>query len=122
MNDKKLHAFIPRMANKLKLDRGLHYKICAIAFTKRNNFLGIEMNNFRLGLSNRPGAGNHAEANLIKKYGRRIDKIYIMRVGNACDSLPIHPCENCAKLAEKYGIKIIPMHEQISNIDEFIKK
>lgn len=122
MTTKKLTALIPRMANKVKIDRGLHYRICAIAFTKRNNLLGIEMNNFRNGLSNRPGAGSHAEATLIKKYGKRIDKIYVMRVGNACDALPIHPCENCSKLAEKYNIKIIPMHEVIDNINEFIKK
>jgi deoxycytidylate deaminase len=38
------------------------------------------------------------------------------------DPLPIHPCENCAKVAAKYGIKIIPMHEEIEDLHKYIKK
>jgi hypothetical protein len=121
-NNNTLTALIPRMANKLKEDRGLTYRICAVAFTKRNNVLGLAMNSFRDHLSTRKGAGSHAEAKLIKKYGKRIDRIYILRVGNACDPLPIHPCANCSKLAEKYGIRIIPLHEEFTNLTEYIKK
>lgn len=118
-----LTALVPRMANKLRPDRGPTYRICAIAFSKKNNLLGISMNGFndRGGQSARKGAGKHAEAELIKKFGRRIEKIYILRVGNSVDPLPIHPCENCAKLAIKYGIKIIPLHEIIENLEEYIK-
>lgn len=124
MTVKTLYAVIPRMANKLKADRGPTYRICAIAFTKKNNFLGISMNSFndRGGKSGRRGSGKHAEAELIKKFGKRIDKIYILRVGHGIDPLPIHPCENCSKLAAKYDIKIIPLHEIIENLHEFIKK
>lgn len=124
MTVKSLTAMIPRMANKLKLDRGPTYRICAIAFSKKNNLLGISMNSFndRGGQSSRKGAGRHAEAELIKKFGLRIDKIYILRVGNSIDPLPIHPCANCAKLAKKYKIKIIPLHEVIDNLPEYIKK
>ena len=117
-----LHALIPRMANKLKIDRNLTYRICAVAFSRKNNLLGIQMNGHRFSMSHRRGAGLHAEAELIKKFGRRIDRIYILRVGNAIDPLPIHPCENCAKMAAKYGIKIIPLHEEISDIENYIKK
>lgn len=124
MTINRLTAMVPRMANKLKPNRGPTYRICAIAFSKKNNLLGISMNRFNDsgGQSSRKGAGKHAEAELIKKFRQRIDKIYILRVGNSCDPLPIHPCENCAKLAEKYGIKIIPLHEVINNLHNFIVK
>jgi deoxycytidylate deaminase len=122
ISNKRLSALIPRLANKLKLDRGMSYRICAAAYSKRGNLLGTEMNGYRDHLSSRKGAGKHAEASIIKKYGKQIDTIYILRVGRACDVLPIHPCENCAKLAKKYGIKIIPIHEEIDNPSDFVKK
>jgi hypothetical protein len=112
---------IPRMVNKLREDRNLTYRICAIAFDKKNDFLGMQMNGHRESLSNRRGAGLHAEAELMKRYGKLIDKIYILRVGNSYDALPIHPCENCAKIAAKLGIKIIPLHEEIENLTDLIK-
>lgn len=122
MTVKTLHPLIERMANKLKVDRNLTYRICAIAFSKRNNLLGIQMNGHRFSMSHRRGAGLHAEAELIRRFGRQIDRIYILRVGNAIDPLPIHPCENCAKIAAKYGIKIIPLHEEIEHLDNYIRK
>jgi hypothetical protein len=123
MTAKALASYIPRMANKIKdNNKSLKYKICAIAFSKRNNLLGIEMNGHRPFESVRRGGGDHAETKLIKKFGRRIDRIYIMRVGKTCDALPIHACENCSKVADKYGIKIIPLHEQFEDLNEFIKK
>lgn len=121
MTVRALYALLPRMARKVQPDRNLTYRICALAFSKRNNLLGIQMNGHRFAMSQRRGAGLHAEAELIKKFGRKISKIYILRIGNAGDALPIHPCENCAKIAAKYGIKIIPLHEEIPNLNEFVK-
>ena len=119
--NKKFRSMIPRMVNKLREDRNLTYRICAIAFDKKNDMLGLQMNGHRESLSNRKGAGLHAEAELMKRYGKTIDKIYILRVGNSYDALPIHPCENCAKIAAKLGIKIIPLHEEIENLTDLIK-
>ena len=112
MNDKVCMNYFTRMRNKAKVSHG-KYKIIAIAFTNKGNFLGISMNGFREGLSNRKGAGAHAETKLIRKFGKRIDKIYIIRFGMKLDILPIHPCENCAKVAEKYGIKIISLSNEM---------
>lgn len=117
-----LTSYVPRMANKLRDDKNLTYKICALAFSKKNNLLGIAMNGHRPFPAVRRGMGLHAETELIKKFGRRIDRIYILRVGNDLDPLPIHPCENCAKVAAKYGIKIIPLHEEIEDLHKYIKK
>ena len=58
----------------------------------------------------------------IKQFGKKIDKIYILRVGNSLDPLPIHPCANCAKVAAKMGIRIICLHEEIENLENYIRK
>lgn len=108
-----LIALVPRLAKKAFLNSSMTYRICAIAFTKRGNLVGIQMNGHRVSRSKRRGDGLHAEAELIRKFGRRISTIYILRVGNAGDPLPIHPCENCAKIAAKLGIRIIPLHEEL---------
>ena len=100
-----LIALVPRLAKKAFLNSSMTYRVCAIAFTKRGNIVGIQMNGHRVSRSKRRGDGLHAEAELIRKFGRRISTIYILRVGNAGDPLPIHPCENCSKIAAKLGIK-----------------
>lgn len=111
------YNIVPRMKRKLKPNKeNLKYRIAAIAFTKKGNFIDIRYNNFRSGLSNRKGAGLHAEQDLIHRYGNQIDTIYILRVGKTGDYLPIHPCEVCKSIAEKRGIKIIPLHEKIDLI------
>ena len=66
---------------------------------KKNDVLGLQMNGHRESLSNRKGAGLHAEAELMK-YGKAIDKIYILRVGNSYDALPFILAKNCAKFAK----------------------
>ncbi len=114
------YEVVPRMKRKLKPDKvNIKYRIAAIAFTKKGNFIDIRYNNFREGLSNRKGAGLHAEQDLIHRYGKRIHTIYILRVGKSGDYLPIHPCEVCKSIAEKQGIKIIPLHEEFNLIQNF---
>ena len=112
MSEKLNVNYITRMRNKAKFSRG-KYRVIAIAFTKNGNFLGISMNSFRNGLSNRKGSGDHAETKLMRKFGKRIDKIYIMRFGARLSPLPIEPCQNCSKVADKYGIKIISLSNEM---------
>lgn len=93
--------------------------IAAAAFSKKNNLLGIASNNPNKNFPiSKKGTGIHAEAALIKKYKRSIDKIYIVRVGRGTAPRPIEPCQNCAKLAKKYGIKIINLHEEYDLITD----
>ena len=113
MNLKNFSIYINRMANKARVDRGMKYRVIAIAFTKKGNYLGISMNGYRLGLSNSKGSGDHAEMKLIKQFGKKIDKIFIMRFGKSMSVLPIHPCDNCSNVAKKLGIKIISIHEEL---------
>lgn len=121
MSPKSLASYVPFMAKKVEPDRGLTYRIIAFAVSKKGNILGFKTNGHRFAMSHRRGAGLHAEAELIKLYGKKIDKIYLLRLGNALDPLPIHPCENCAKIAAKMGIKIILLKEEIKDIGKYIK-
>ena len=114
ISEKSLLSLIPRMTAKFSNDHGPSYHIAAAAFSKRGNLLGIEMNGWRELITNRRGTGKHAEAALMKKYGRKIDTIYLLRVGNAMDILPVHPCPACQNMASKLGCKIIPIHELLN--------
>ena len=111
------YTIVPKLKRKLKPNGGnLKYRIAAIAFTKRGNFIDIRYNGYREGLSNRKGSGLHAEQDLIRKYGNTIDTIYILRVGKTGDCLPIHPCDNCRSIALKMNIKIVCLHEELNLI------
>lgn len=87
-----------------KLDKDLSHRIIAIGFNHKNDLVGIKTNSF--GLSCRKGSGKHAERELIKRYGNRIKKIIILRIGRSGKLFPIDPCDICKKVADKYGIKI----------------
>lgn len=108
-----IEALVPRLQRKLSIYRGMSYRIAAAAFSAHGNLLGIEMNGWRELATVRKGTGKHAEAALIKRLGTRIrgGKIFILRVGNAGDILPIHPCPCCSSMAAKAGVEIIPIHE-----------
>ena len=112
------YELIPRMRRKCLQDRGMTYRVAAIAFTKKGNFIDIRYNNHRMYMSHRKGAGLHAEQDLIHLYGNKIDTIYILRVGGQGNYLPIHPCKTCAAIAKKRGIKIIPLHEEFDLVKE----
>lgn len=79
------------------------HKVVAVGFSKRGDYVGTCTNLPRFC---KEGGSIHAEANLIRTYGKRIRDIYIMRVGRSGQLLPIEACENCSKIAEKNGIKI----------------
>jgi hypothetical protein len=90
-----------------KLNKSLTYRVIAIGFDKKMNFLGIKSNGFSENKISRYGNGKHAERELIKRFGKKIDKIVILRFGRSGSLLPIEPCEICQKVAQKYNIKII---------------
>lgn len=83
------------------------YRISGVAISKHGNILGWASNGYRKEYVE-PGkySGEHCEMRLIKRYGSRISTIIIMRIGSGGNILPIDPCEKCAKVAEKMGIKI----------------
>lgn len=95
-----------------------NYCIAAAAYTKRGNLLGMAINNVNNKMKHsRRGSGIHAERKLISCYGRKIAYIVLSRKGHSGADLPIHPCETCAKIIEKFGIKVILMHELLEKID-----
>jgi hypothetical protein len=97
-----------------------NFHISAAAFSKKNNLLGTaSCNPNKKFPESKKGTGIHAEAELIKKYKRQINKIYICRIGRGGIPRPIEPCPNCAKLAKKYGIKIINIHDKFDMVPDY---
>lgn len=111
----RLRALNQRLRKKA-IQSSSRYKIAAAAFTKHGNLLGYATNNVNMNFpSSRKGGGLHAERELMKKFGNRIEYIILARVGAPGDNnLPIHPCETCAKLAHQMNIKIFPIHELLN--------
>jgi len=85
------------------------YHISCVALNKKGEVLGYTTNAFRKDRINPIfGSGLHAESIACAKYfGAGAKTLIIMRVGNNGDMLPIDPCEDCQKMANKLGIKII---------------
>lgn len=109
MKNKKNIGHIIRRLTCKALQSSSSFNIAAIAFSKKGNVLGIESNNLRTDLIPYKGRGKHAEMALMKKYGKKIDTIYLFRVGNSAIPRPIDPCETCANTAKKLNIKIISL-------------
>ena len=94
---------IRERALKAALKGSTRYFIVAAGFTRKNDLLDVK-NNIP---SYRPGnRTRHAEGILMKLHGRKLKKIVIYRVGNSGEQLPIEPCNECRKLAQRLGIKI----------------
>jgi hypothetical protein len=97
----------PQILNRAKkkaLQSICKFQIAALGFNKRGECVIIKTNRPRFGGR---GGGLHAEIlvmNEAKKYG--IVRILICRVGKGGEVRPIEPCDNCAKIAAKLGIKI----------------
>ena len=113
LDENRLLSLTRALTAKLKNVHGPTYRVAAAAFSKKGDLIGVATNGWRELLTVRRGTGRHAEATLMKKYGRRISIIYILRVGRALDILPIHPCPSCATMAAKLEVKIVPIHEEL---------
>lgn len=77
------------------------YKICAIGFNRRGEYLGMSTNRPRF---NRYGGGEHAEIRLIRRYGNKLRSIILIRVTSTGKLTKIDPCSVCAKVMKDQGI------------------
>ena len=108
-NKKVEFDIIPRLTKKAA-QSPCNFFIAAAAFTKKGNLLGVVSNNHNNFFATKRGQGKHAEAQLVKRFGSKIDTIYLIRIGRDMSRLPIHPCETCQKMVNKMGIRVIPIH------------
>lgn len=82
------------------------YKVSAIGIDYKGEYIGSSVNSPRF---DKYGGGYHAEMKLMARYGRNLKHIFICRVGEGGDLLPIHPCSRCKTKADELGIKIITL-------------
>ena len=79
------------------------YKISALGFNKKGECIYKSSNSPRF---HRYGGGIHAEMRVMKMAGPSLYSIFICRVNNKGDLLPIDPCPMCQAKARELGIKI----------------
>jgi hypothetical protein len=104
--------FLLEMLGKKASQSRSKYRISAMAFDKRGEFIGRAFNGLPPdGVEGKPGIGVHAEYKLMMKYGDLIKTIFISRIGHSGEWRPIKPCANCQALADKLGIKLITIKE-----------
>ena len=109
MNPKHLIKRMHKKANKSIAK--VHVVACAVSRT--GNVLGITMSR---PVPNRHTPTGHAEWQLMTKYGRGIDTIYISRFSKAgLNQCPISPCKMCNNLASRLQIKIISLTNGANN-------
>lgn len=77
------------------------YRICAIGFNRRGEYIGMVTN---CGRFYHKGGGIHAEMRLIKKFGPRIRTILLIRVTKSGKLCHIDPCPACAAMLKGLGI------------------
>jgi tRNA(Arg) A34 adenosine deaminase TadA len=93
---------IPKRALIKAAASSCRYKIAAIGFNRKNEIVGITYNSPRL---RRLGGSTHAEINLLKRCGRKLRSIMVVRVGQSSNLLPIETCQNCKDALK--GIRIL---------------
>lgn len=79
------------------------YKIAAAGIDYRGRIVSIFTNSKRI---NKTGGGIHAEQAVIYRSPRSVKTILIVRVSKTGKLLPIHPCEKCRRMAERFGVSI----------------
>lgn len=103
MKNKTIINLLIKKASQVKICK---HRIAAIALDKKGNVLGRSTNKPRF---IQKGGGKHAEMCLMERYGKKISIIVICRTNSSGRMLPIDPCLNCAKNADRIGIKIISL-------------
>jgi len=55
------------------------------------------------------GGGIHAEVRVLRRAPKSVRTVYIARFGKSGNPLPIEPCESCARLARKLGVRVVSL-------------
>jgi hypothetical protein len=102
------------MNTKLLIKKALQspcrYRVSAMGIDEHGKIIGTTFNKPRM---HKKGGGFHAEALLMKKFGKRIKQIIICRVNDSGKIVPLDACSACQGLADKLGIQIISVNKGI---------
>lgn len=99
---------LKRKAIKKATQSSCRYKISAMGFNAKGELIGTSTNYPRFPKSN---GSIHAEMNLMSRYGTKIKKIIICRVGGTGELLPIHPCKMCKAKMDELNIKCYTIND-----------
>jgi cytidine deaminase len=84
------------------------YRVSAIGLDRLGNVLGSACNQKRFP---NKGGSLHAEAALLRKYGKKVKSIFICRVNKHGKLKSIKPCDNCQAMLDTLKIKVYSLEE-----------
>lgn len=118
LSSKSFPIILKRLGKKAAQSKS-KYRISAMGFDYRGEFVAQSFNGVpSSAVKVKEGAGVHAEAKLMRKYGALLKTIVISRIGHSGDWRPIEPCEKCQKLAQKLGVKLITIDQCKGGTDD----
>lgn len=117
LSNNSLPLIVKRLGKKAAQSKS-KYRISAMGFDNRGEFVAQSFNGLPQDGVVGPGTGRHAEAMLMMKYGELLKTIVISRIGHSGEWRPIKPCQNCQKLAEKLGVKLITIDQCKGEYDD----
>ena len=97
---------ILKIAVKKASQSRCRYKVSAVGFNRKGDKLYAATNRARF---SRKRGGVHAEMEVMLKSGPSLCTIFICRVNDKGDMLPIHPCGMCREKAAELGVKIVSL-------------
>lgn len=101
----RVTEYILHLLKKKATQGNCLHKISALGFNHKGELVARGSNKKRF---QRPQGGNHAEEEIFRVAKRKgIKTVLICRISRTGNLLPIDPCEKCASIAKKLGIKII---------------
>lgn len=111
---------LPHRLRRTALRSPCSYRVAAAGIDYRGRLIAITTNLRRLthrhsdnSLRHTWSLDLHAEARLLLTTPRTLSTIVIARVNSTGDFLPIHPCNDCERLASKRGVKIVSVEEVV---------
>ena len=117
LSSNSLPIIVKRLGKKAAQSKS-KYRISAMGFDKRGEFIAQAFNGLPQDGVIGPGSGRHAEAILMTKYGDLLKTIVISRIGHSGEWRPIKPCQNCKKMADKLGVKLITIDQCKGEFDD----
>jgi hypothetical protein len=102
MNKNKLNLFKQQLISKAKQSIDSVYHVAAIGFNSKGEKIKASFNKPRYFRKN---GGVHPEMYLLTKYPW-LKSIIIVRINSNGKMLPIEPCSECKKRADKLGVTI----------------
>ena len=81
----------------------LKYRIVAVGFNKKGEFLSVATNRARF---SKKSGGLHAEINMLLRHGKDLHSLFLLRVSRKGELLPIDSCACCKGVLAEHKVRV----------------